>query len=78
MNKEDIKIGDILYWNTTGAYEVNISLKCLVMDIGELYIWVIVFGNLGPTSISQDELSRKPLYKVTNERYDNENTIRYE
>ena len=66
MNKEDIKIGDILYWNTTGAYKKPISLKCEVIDIGQEYIWIHVYGNLGPTPIRQNLLSLKPLNKVTN------------
>lgn len=33
MNKKDIKIGDILYWNTTGVFNINISLECKVIDI---------------------------------------------
>lgn len=35
MLKKDIKIGSILYWNTTGAYNSKISLKCEVMDVGK-------------------------------------------
>ena len=69
MNKKDIKIGDILYWNTTGAYNSNISLKCEVIDIGEKYIWILVFGNLGPTPVADNTLDIEPLYEVTNKRY---------
>lgn len=66
MNKEDIKIGDILYWNTNGAYGVEISLECAVLDIGQEYIWIMVLGNLSPTPVKESKLSAKPLYKVTN------------
>lgn len=38
MYKKDIKLGDILYWNTTGAYNSNMSLVCEVIDIGEMWI----------------------------------------
>ena len=78
MSKEDIKIGDILYWNTTGAYDTKISLRCTVLDIGQKYIWIMVFGNLSPTPIKEDKLSREPLYKITNKGVKYENTIRYE
>lgn len=44
MLKKDIKLGSILYWNTTGAYNSKISLKCEVMDVGEIWIWVHVYG----------------------------------
>lgn len=67
MNKKDIKIGDILYWNTTGPYYGNeISLKCEVLDVGKKYIWVMVFGNLSPTPLEKSKLSVRPLHKVTN------------
>lgn len=66
MNKEEIKIDDELYWNTTGAYNTTISLKCTVLDIGIKYIWVMVFGNLSPTPVSEKDLSKIPKYKVTN------------
>ena len=69
MNKEDIKIDDILYWNTKGAYQSDISLKCKVLDIGNKYIWVMVNGNLSPTPIDPSKLSKEPLYKVTNNRH---------
>ena len=36
MNKKDIKLNEILYWNTTGAYNSKISLKCEVIDIGKI------------------------------------------
>lgn len=68
MNKQDIKIGDILYWNTTGANQINISLKCRVFDIGKDYIWVLVNGNIGHTPIDPSKLSKEPLYKVTNQK----------
>lgn len=66
MKQEDIEINSILYWNTTGAYNTNISLRCKVIDIGRVYIWIHVFGNLGPTPVSVNKLSKVPLYKVTN------------
>lgn len=69
MNKEDIKIGDILYWNTSGAYNSKISLKCAVMDIGQEYIWIMVFGNISPTPVKLSKLSRDPVYTVTNNRF---------
>ena len=46
MNKKDIKLSDKLYWNTTGAYNTNISLVCEVIDIGKMWIWVHVKGCL--------------------------------
>ena len=66
MNKRDIKLGDILYWNTTGAFEKNISLKCEVIDIGKMWIWVHIFGNLAYNNLLSENLSREPLYQVTN------------
>ena len=33
MYKKDIKLGQILYWNTTGYNNCNISIKCEVVDI---------------------------------------------
>lgn len=68
MSKEDIKIGDILYWNTNGAYGVKISLKSTVLDIGQEYVWIMIFGNLSPTPVKEIALSIKPLYKVTNNK----------
>lgn len=66
MNKKDIRIGDILYWNTTGAYQSQISLKCKVLDVGKRFIWVLVYGNLGPTPVEVNDISIEPIYKVTN------------
>ena len=69
MNKKDIKIDDEIYWNTKGAFETDISLKAVVMDKGEKYIWILVYGNLGPTPISDiSQLSKEPLFKVTNSK----------
>lgn len=67
MSKEDIIIGDVLYWNTTGAYQSQISLKCKVLDIGKRFIWVLAYGNLGPTPVEINDISIEPKYKVTNE-----------
>ncbi len=66
MLKKDIKLGSILYWNTTGAYNSKISLKCEVMDVGKIWIWVHVYGCLAYNNLSINDLSVKPLYKVTN------------
>ncbi|MCI8700040.1 MAG: hypothetical protein HFJ47_01700 [Clostridia bacterium] len=68
MNKKDIKIRDILYWNTTGAYNSKISFKCEVIDVGKTWIWVHVFGCLAYNNLLSENLSREPLYRVTNER----------
>lgn len=46
MLKKDIELGDILYWNTTGANNSRISLKCEVIDVGKMWIWVHVYGCL--------------------------------
>lgn len=66
MNKKDIKLNDDLYWNTTGAYNSKISLKCKVIDIGKLWIWVHVKGCLTYNNLLSQDLSKEPLYKVTN------------
>ncbi len=66
MNKKDIKLNDILYWNTTGAYNSNISLKCKVIDIGKLWIWVHIEGYLSYNNLLAGNLSKEPFYKVTN------------
>lgn len=66
MNKKDVKIDDVVYWNTTGAYQVKISLKCKVLDIGKKFIWILVYGNLGPTPVKLNEISTEPLSIVTN------------
>lgn len=71
MNKEDIKLGDKLYWNTTGAYNTNISLACEVIDIGKMWIWVHVKGYLAYNNLLAENLSKKPLYKVTNKNLEN-------
>lgn len=34
----NFKIGEDVYWNTTGANSCNISLRCLILDIGYKYI----------------------------------------
>ena len=65
MNKKDIKIGDVLYWNTTGAFNSKISLECKVIDIGK-WIWVLVNGNLAYNNLLPSQLSKEPLNKVTN------------
>lgn len=65
MLKKDIKIGDILYWNTTGAFNCKISLECKVIDIGK-WIWVLVNGNLAYNNLLPSQLSKEPLNKVTN------------
>ena len=66
MNKSVIKIGDRLYWNTTGAYNSEISLICTIVDIGQHFIWIMVDGNLSPTPVHDYDLSEKAWYKVTN------------
>lgn len=68
MNKRDIKLGDVLFWNTTGAYNTKISLECQVMDIGEVWIWVNVYGCLAYNNLLPEKLSKQPLYKVTNKK----------
>ena len=68
MYKKDIKLGDILYWNTTGAYNSDISLECEVIDIGKMWIWVHVKGCLAHNNLLAENLSKKPLYKVTNKK----------
>lgn len=65
MNKKDINIGDIVYWNTTGAFDSKISLECKVIDIGK-WIWVLVNGNLAYNNLLSSNLSKEPLHKVTN------------
>ena len=67
MNKKDIKIGDIVYWNTTGAFDSKISLECKVIDKGK-WIWVLVNGNLAYNNLLPSQLSKEPLNKVTNRR----------
>ena len=66
MHKKDIKLGDKLYWNTTGAYNTNISLVCEAIDIGKMWIWVHVNGCLAYNNLIAKNLSKEPLYKVTN------------
>lgn len=68
MNKKDIKIGDTVYWNTTGAFGSNISLKSKVVDIGKNWIWILVNGCLAYQNLLSANISEKPLYKVTNDR----------
>lgn len=68
MNKRNIKLGDVLYWNTIGAYNTNISLQCEVIDIGEIWIWVHVNGCLAYNNLVPENLSKEPLYKVTNKK----------
>lgn len=67
MNKKDIKLNEILYWNTTGAYNSKISLKCEVIDIGKIWIWVHVKGCLAYNNLLAENLSKEALYKVTNQ-----------
>lgn len=66
MLKKDIKIGNILYWNTTGVNHSKISLKCEAIDVGKMWIWVHVYGCLAYNNLSINDLSVKPLHKVTN------------
>lgn len=70
MNKKDIKIGDTLYWNTTGAFGVKISLQCKVFDIGR-WIWVMVNGCVACNNLLPSQLSREPMNKVTNKNIKN-------
>lgn len=67
MNKKDIKIGDILYWNTTGAFNSKISLECKVIDKGK-WIWALANGNLAYNNLLPSQLSKEPLYMVTNKK----------
>lgn len=67
MQKRDIKLNDTLYWNTTGAYNSKISLKCEVIDIGMMWIWVHVIDCLAYNNLLAENLSKEPLYKVTND-----------
>ena len=62
-----IDIGDILYFNTTGAFKSKISLKCEVIDIGRMWIWIHIKGCLAYNNVLEKDLSKKPLYKVTND-----------
>ena len=66
MNKKDIKIGDVVYWNTTGAFKSQISLKGKVIDIGKKWIWVNINGNLAYNNLSQSQITKEPLSIVTN------------
>lgn len=66
MNKQDIKLYEKYYYNTTGAYNKAISLQCRVIDIGINFIWVQCSGNLGPTFVKPEELSKQAKYKITN------------
>ena len=66
MQKEDLSIGQELYYNTTGAYNTNISLLCRIIVIGQTYIWVLIYGNLCFNNIMINDLSLEPKYKVTN------------
>lgn len=67
MLKRDIKLNDTLYWNTTGAYNSKISLKCEVIDIGKMWIWVHVICCLDYKNLLAENLSKEPLYKVIND-----------
>lgn len=69
MNKNDIKVGEVLYWNTTGAFGSKISLQCQVVDIGRTWIWINVFGCLAYNNLLASNLSKEPLHKVTNKKY---------
>ena len=62
-----IDIGDILYFNTTGAFKSKISLKCEVIDIGKMWIWIHIKGCLAYNNVLEKDLSKKPLYKVAND-----------
>lgn len=66
MLKKDIELGSTLYWNTIGTNNSKISLKCEVIDVGKIWIWVHVYGCLAYNNLSMNDLSVKPLYKVTN------------
>lgn len=66
MNKEEIKLYDYYYYNTTGAYNKSISLRCRVIDIGVNFIWVLCDGNLGPSFVKPSELSIQAKFKITN------------
>lgn len=66
MLKKEIELGSTLYWNTTGANNSKISLKCEVIDVGKIWIWVHVYGCLAYNNLSISDLSIKPLHKVTN------------
>ena len=66
MNKEDIKLYETYYYNTTGAYNKSISIKCKVIDIGVNFIWIHCQGNLGPTYTKPEQLSKQAKYKIIN------------
>ena len=66
MNKAEIKIGQTLYYNTTGAYNSKISQICKVVDIGEKFIHILIKGNLGVFPAYESKLSLEPKFKLTN------------
>ena len=66
MYKKDIRLNDILYWNTKGWFDSKISLKCRVIDIGKMWIWVHVAGSLSYNNLLSENLSNEPLHRVTN------------
>ena len=45
MYKKDIKLGDILYWNTTGAYNSDISLDEMKIETLDCLIRIIKARN---------------------------------
>ena len=77
MNKQDIKLYELYYFNTTGAYNTNVSQIGRVVDIGINYIWFLVGGNLGPIPVLAEHLSENPLYKVTNAKLKDNINIEY-
>lgn len=68
MDRKDIVLGSELYWNTTGAHNTKISLECQVVDVGKIWIWVNVYGCLAYNNLLPGDLSKAPLYKVTNRK----------
>lgn len=67
MNKEDLEIGEEYFYNTTGAFQKPISLHCEILDIGQVYVWLMIKGNVGPTPITDIEnLTKEPKHITTN------------
>ena len=44
----------------------SLSIKCKVIDIGVNFIWIHCQGNLGPTYIKPEQLSKQAKYKIIN------------
>lgn len=66
LTRDDISIGDVIYYNTTGTENEPISQIGRIVDKGIKYIWIEIKDEEGITAAYLTKLSKTPWYKLSN------------